>query len=362
MDSKVFEALDRAWERMVAILFSPFDFGKWLVLGFTAWLAYLWEGYGGGGYGGGGNFEKLGEALKRMGNGASTGSGQCGGGGSTLIDGFGGLLSQCPGGACGLPSPSGGMMFGIGLMIVVGLVFFLFVLALILLFSWLKSRGDFMFIDNLVNNRALVGMPWREYAGEGNSAFGWRVCFWLASLVVWALVAALFFFVCAEWFMDMVRTKGFIFPGTDVWIGLAALILLAIVTALMLGLIDFSFNHLVVPLMYRNRVGALAAWSGFTGLLKAAPGAMIRFILIMLAVKVIIGFGILILCVVTCCIFAFVICVPYIWAVVLLPVLVFVRCFDLEFLAGFGAEFDAWTVVYSDEEDPVPSAAVDAVA
>ena len=33
--------VDRAWNRMVAMLFKPFEIGKWFALGFTAWLARL---------------------------------------------------------------------------------------------------------------------------------------------------------------------------------------------------------------------------------------------------------------------------------------------------------------------------------
>ena len=35
------EPLSRAWERMRRMLFSPFELGRWLVLGFSAWLAGL---------------------------------------------------------------------------------------------------------------------------------------------------------------------------------------------------------------------------------------------------------------------------------------------------------------------------------
>ena len=47
------EPFARAWNRMKDLLFRPFDLGRWLAIGFTAWLATLTEGGGGGG---GGNF------------------------------------------------------------------------------------------------------------------------------------------------------------------------------------------------------------------------------------------------------------------------------------------------------------------
>ena len=42
------EPLSRAVERMRGTLFQPFDLVKWLVMGFSAWLAGLATGGGGG--------------------------------------------------------------------------------------------------------------------------------------------------------------------------------------------------------------------------------------------------------------------------------------------------------------------------
>ena len=50
MNIAFFEPLNRSWERMKHILLQPFDLAKWLVLGFSAWLAGLMDGAGGGGW------------------------------------------------------------------------------------------------------------------------------------------------------------------------------------------------------------------------------------------------------------------------------------------------------------------------
>src|SRR5476651_235617 len=53
-------AFDSAWERMMIILFRPFDLGKWFVIGFSAFLAGLLQG--GNGFNGGSfnnNFNSL---------------------------------------------------------------------------------------------------------------------------------------------------------------------------------------------------------------------------------------------------------------------------------------------------------------
>ena len=40
----VIEPINPAVERVKDVLFRPFDFGRWFVIGFCAWLAYLAEG------------------------------------------------------------------------------------------------------------------------------------------------------------------------------------------------------------------------------------------------------------------------------------------------------------------------------
>jgi hypothetical protein len=50
----VIDPITPAIDRVKLILFRPFDMGKWFVIGFCAWLAYL--GGGGGGGGGGPRF------------------------------------------------------------------------------------------------------------------------------------------------------------------------------------------------------------------------------------------------------------------------------------------------------------------
>ena len=47
MQIAYFEPLNLAWERMKHILWRPFDLAKWLVLGFSVWLAGLVDGAGG---------------------------------------------------------------------------------------------------------------------------------------------------------------------------------------------------------------------------------------------------------------------------------------------------------------------------
>jgi hypothetical protein len=120
---------------MKKILFQPFDFTKWLVIGFAAFLCGHFSA-------GGFNFP------------------------------FGGfpqnqknpkLISR------DWEQWKPWLPIAIGAFVVV-------ILILIVVFSWLRARGNFIFTDCIVRNRAAIAEPWREFRKEGNSyfCFSWR--------------------------------------------------------------------------------------------------------------------------------------------------------------------------------------------
>ncbi len=144
------DPLSSAWARMKKALFQPFNLEKWFTIGFTAFLAALVDGRGGGGGGNheygykNANWDELfnfpGVAMEWMSNNPVW---------ATLI------------------------VVGIG---------FLFVLGIVL--TWLSSRGKFMFLDNVVHDKAEVTKPWHEFSKQGNSLFLWRLVYGLICLVI----------------------------------------------------------------------------------------------------------------------------------------------------------------------------------
>src|SRR5437868_14532546 len=125
---EIFQPFGEAFELMKKILFQPFDFKKWLVIGFVAWLANLAGGGGGFNY----QYDRR-EHVQKLNE----------------------TISQ-------IPHP----------VLVTGIcVLVCFVLALVLVVAWLRARGGFMFTDCIVKNRGAVAAPWREFRTEGNSYF-----------------------------------------------------------------------------------------------------------------------------------------------------------------------------------------------
>ena len=143
---------------MKQILFNPFDIGKWFVLGFTAWLATLASG-------------------------SSQGTGGTGGTGGTA-----GALDDPQIVEEAFGEAKDWVMENLEWVVGAGVFIALIVVVVTVVVTWVQSRGKFMLLDNVVNNRALVGQPWKEFRSEGNSLFLWSLVFSL--IAFWSLEVA----------------------------------------------------------------------------------------------------------------------------------------------------------------------------
>jgi hypothetical protein len=298
MNINYFDALSRAWNRMTTALFRPFDLGKWFVVGFTAFLAGLTDWHGGGGNNGGARFHRHSD--------------------------FGDVLSF-PGTAWYwlMDHPGWFMLITFGAV---------FIIVLIFLFTWLSSRGKFMFLDNVVNNSSKVTQPWHEFRREGNSLFLWRVVFGFIIFAVIILFLVQGFMIAYDIY-DRGFAPNFVIPI----IGMGLLLFLVI---LVTAYIAAFLNNFVVPLMYKNRISTNQAWRIFLPLFSKYWGYFLLYglfmlVLYILAVIVVITAGLL-----TCCIGLLLLIIPYIGAVVTLPISYTFMGLGPEFLVQFGTEYD----------------------
>ncbi len=299
---RYWQPLERAFDRMRRFLFEPFDLVTWMVLGFSAWLATLGSGGGGGGNLAG-NPTDVGDSFGRA--------------ASSLFDNI----------------------FLVGLVGMAGIV----VLAIVALLLWLSSRGKFIFLDNVVHERAEISNPWHRYKDLGNSLFLWRVAFVgvvIAVLAAAALIPAIPAALISGGSFDDLSI--FAMSSWGVFFGLAAVVV--IIISLFVSLFLDAF---VVPIMYRFNLGAIEAWKYLVPWLKTNTGSFVLYGFFVLLLTI--GFGIvsMLACLLTCCIAA----LPYIGTVVLLPLWVTYRHLSLEWLAQFDPGFDVYSPLEMAEAD-----------
>jgi len=286
---------------MKKALFQPFDMGKWFTVGFTAFLAALMAGTGS--PGGGANYSER-----------------------NSMDNFDWEeLLEWPNIAWYwlMNHP-----FWFAL-IIVGIVF---LFAVMIILTWVSSRGKFMFIDNIVHDKAEISKPWNDFSREGNSLFLWRLVFGLISafLILGSIIVA---------FVVMVNLfTGETTFGTKI-ISIVGIIFEFLLLMIIISYISMLLNDFVIPIMYKHRINTTQAWLKFMPVLFSnfwdfIVYGLFVFVLIIVTIICIIFFGLF-----TCCIGFLLLIIPYIGSVVLLPVTYTFRAFSIEFLEQYSEDF-----------------------
>jgi hypothetical protein len=299
----VIAPISAALERVKQLLFRPFDLGKWLVIGFCAWLALLGQ-QGGGGFGGNFNF------------------------GSHNRHGGEGLME-------GIRRAKDYVADNLTWIVPLAAALLLLMVALGLLFNWLSSRGKFMFLHCVALNRAEVVVPWNQFTREANSLFWFRLGLGLVSMIATLPLVA---FVVIP-IVGMVKAGAANAAG----IAISSVSLLLVIA---LGITFFVIRKLtmdfVVPIMFLRRHKCMESWRELRGLFSGNVGNFILYFLFQIVLGMVIGIMVLIVVIATCCIAGCFMAIPYLGTVLLLPVHVFNRAYSLYYLAQFGREFDVF--------------------
>jgi len=311
-------AFDSAWQRTQVLLFRPFDPAKWIVIGFNAFLVLLAEG------------------------------------GITFNEPFYTQSSNDPSKYESLTALASAVnqeiswfrsiLFSHSLVTYLGLGTLTLLAWLVL--SWAGCRGEFLFLDNLVRNRPAIAEPWRRYAREGNV---WFLFHLVLTAVYWILLFGLLIVAVAlNW--------SWIRPERDPNAGeiaiLGCVLLMGCLFFAVYAACTFLLQSLVVPLLFRQTFGFWKALEAVGRLATEHPLS----ILVYLGINFALALGATLLALVVfcllCCVVGLVALVPYVGSLllmllmgeVLLPLFVYCRCFQLDCLAQFGAEYDVWIV------------------
>jgi hypothetical protein len=296
------EPVEHALEHVKRLLFRPFNLQKWFIIGFCAWLAHWGEG------GVGGSFN-----IPR--------SGRSSGGGGNLGAEFEHAKNY--------------VLSNLSWIVPLLVVLVLLSIAIGLVVLWLKSRGQFMFLHCVALDRAEIVEPWRQYSREGNSLFLFRVCLSLASSVlVLPLLALIAILVAKMVGAGMANATGVLL--------VIVLALVLVTIALVVGIVAKLTADFVVPIMYLRHSSCLDAWKEFWPLLSGHAGRFVLYLLFLIVLGIAISTMVLVVILITCCLAGCLMAIPYLGAVVLLPITMFRQSYSLFFLAQFGPEYDVF--------------------
>ncbi len=319
----VIDPISPAIERVKTVLFQPFVLRRWFVIGFCAWLAFL--GSGGGGGGGPTNFPseqqwdepQVQESLHH-------------------VEEF--LVNN---------------LFWI---IPLAIIVVLLIIALIVLLTWLSSRGHFMFLHCVALNKAEIKVPWSKFSKQGNSFFLFRIVLGVISFAVIMLLVAM---------LIVIGVLLFAGGGDPHPLGIILMVLLAFLLIIPIfiffALIGKFTRDFVVPIMFLRQGTCMAAWREFWTLLAGNKGKFTVYILFQIVIAIAVGvigasvaclFLVLLVCFTcgaACCFLGipllnipFVLVFGYLVTVLLLPLHVFGRSYSLLYLRQYGTEYDVF--------------------
>ena len=307
----VTQPVGQAIDRAKKILFQPFNVGRWLVIGFCAWLASLGES---GGFPGGSHF-----------------GGHNNRGAHNL--------------RAGLEKARDYVLHNLGWIVPLAATLIVLSLTIWLIFIWLSSRGRFMFLHCVALNVGEVRAPWVKFAAEANSLFLFRLVVWLISLAVMLpLVTSLLFVVIRMALHEAVSPGGLLLAAGLVFGIIAVGIVCWILARLM---IDF-----VVPLQFLRRSRCLEAWRELGGMWRGDLGNLVLYLLFRMVLAIVIAMLVVAVVLVTCCLAGCLFALPYLGTVFLLPILVFERAYSLHYLAQFGLDYDVFPPVTTGVSEP----------
>ncbi len=293
--------LNQAYARMKGLLF-PFDIQRWLTLGLCAWILTLGESGGGSGNWGRNWGKNAGDGgvsqtvLEKL---------------NTLFWGEGTVFERF---AAVLEMESATIQI-----IFYGAVLFLLViLAIALVIAYFQGRMNFVWLDNLLNDRSRIQPAYREYEKPGVDFFKGKLCidiwFYLINLLLFGVVL----YPGYQYLKESARVGewGSFTAAHGTFLVLLGLLIAANVLVSVYLALLFTFVPLI---MYKTGLGFHDAWASFNNMLLNRKIQFIKYLffnwIVDLAAGVLIG--LIVLC--SCCILAIPLMLPVIGSTMLLP-------------------------------------------
>jgi len=300
----VIDPISPTFDRVKIMLFKPFDLAKWFIIGFCAWLAYLGSG------GGGGGGPRFNVPAKDHGQDLQ--------------------ISQA------LDQAKEFILNNLYWVIPAAVVGLTIMIILWLVITWLSSRGHFMFLHCVAQNKAEVKNPWKKFKHHANSLFLFRIILGVIGFVVVGLpVLGLVFLI-----LITISRTGLLTASV---LGFVVIGIIIAAISIVLFLVKKFTMDFVVPIMFLRTASCITAWRQFWALFSNNLARFALYLLFQIVIFIAICAILMAAALVTCCCAACIFSIPYIGTVAMLPLFVFKRAYSLYYLQQFGPDFDVFT-------------------
>jgi hypothetical protein len=245
------DAVSPAIERTKTMLFRPFKFKIWMIMGVIGWLA-------GEGMGGGFNF-------------------------SFPMGGHGpGKSAPAPPGAPGTP----GSHFPVALIVLTVAVLVVVGAAIAIAFTYLFSRFRFVLFESVLTRQIGIDPGWKKYRGQAHRFFWFWVCAGLTMMVAFALAIGVPVWIAYK------RGAFDRPPALDVIFSFFALFFLVILGLVLLAFVFMSLaKDFLVPVMALDDLGTGRAWSALRQIVKAEPWSFAGYLGLKLVMTFVVSFA-----------------------------------------------------------------------
>jgi len=212
------------------------------------------------------------------------------------------------------------------------------IVAFALFIKWLKCRGQFMFLNCAVKNSAEIVEPWRQFKRLANSYFILSIIISIVFFFLLIVVSGISILIALP---DIINHDFDTNSVISISVGLPLLFILITIISLIKNLL----NDFIVPIMYKKNIAVIQAINIFKN--DILPENISAFALFYL-MKIFLFFVFVVLFIIaslaTCCIFCCLNAIPFVSALLWLPVILFKRYYSILFFEQFG---DEWKFIKS---------------
>lgn len=197
--------------------------------------------------------------------------------------------------------------------------------------AFLRARGNVIVIDDLARERAALSKPWSELSSQANQLWALHVSFGFVVGTIVVVVIGLPLAIAVTRALD----------GTQaIAVGFAtgSLIVVGLFAAFVIGVVVAVIDDLVAPLMVLRQTGMQEAAAELGDLVRVAPLAFVIYLVARVLISLVIAAVASVLSCSTCGAASI---LPFAGTLLLLPLLLGVRAFTLEFLGQLSPELRA---------------------